>query len=225
MPRAAASTRSRTLTIRDSTISQNTVDATSSDMARLRRWDRGCVVTALQVFNSTIGQNRVSATGLDGAIASGGGIVVFGTTIEIVDTRSAQTPRPSWARSLGRPAVAGSGRWVARSRWSGARSTSNSARAANVSSGALVLGGGLYVNGTVRRERDPQHDQRQRGDGRNGERRGRRAEDSASLTGALTISGSTLAFNAAPQGANLSDAASARRGCATRSCRTRWAGA
>ena len=202
-----------TLTIRDSTISQNTVDATSTDAGlAFAGGVAAASVTGLQVFNSTIGHNTVSATGPDSATASGGGIVVFGTTIEIVDsTVSANTAAVEGTEFA---EATGGGVWAFGAAFSMVRSTvdHNSATAANASTAALVLGGGLYVNGTpavnVTSSTISANTVSATPAGPNDVVAG---GGLGVLSGALTVSGSTLAFNAAPQGANLSDAADAAR--------------
>ena len=139
-----------TLTIQDSTISQNTVDATSTDDGlAFGGGIAAASVEALDVFDSTIGHNSVSATGPDDATASGGGIVAFGNAIEIVDsTVSTNSAAVAGAES---GEASGGGIWAFGNAFSMVRSTvdHNSATAANVPTAPVALGGGVYVQGTA----------------------------------------------------------------------------
>ena len=202
-----------TLTIRDSTISQNTVDVTSSDDGRA--FGAGIAassVTGFEVFNSTISHNSVAATGPDSASASGGGISMFGTTIQIVDSTVSANSAAVVGTESGE--ASGGGIWASGTAFSMVRSTvdHNSATATNVPTGPLVLGGGLYVTGTsvvnVVISTISANSAAATPGGTDDVVAG---GGLGVLSGALKISGSTLAFNVAPQGANLSDAAQSAR--------------
>ncbi len=201
-----------TLTIRNSTISQNTVEITGGSGAGFGGGIAQSNGGDLQVVNSTISQNSVTVTGPGGVEAKGGGIAVFANTIEIVDsTVSENTAAASDASGA---FVSGGGIEAFGSSLTLLTSTvdHNAATAANVASGPLVVGGGISVTGTLTVgvtsstisansvAATPAEDEDVvAGGGMN------------ILAGALTISGSTLAFNVAPLGANLEEASSATK--------------
>jgi CSLREA domain-containing protein len=207
-----------TLTIRDSTISQNSVLVTSNG-ALLGLGGLGLgggisavLVTDFEVANSTIGQNSVSVTGLGGVAARGGGISVSANTIEIVDSTVSTNSATAGSAGTESAEVSGGGIEAFGATFSLIRSTvdHNFATAAATSAGSLVLGGGIYVSGTAAVNVTSSTISTNTATGGT-------ANDVVAggglrvLDGALTISGSTLAFNAAPQGANLSDAADSAR--------------
>jgi hypothetical protein len=202
------------LTIRDSTISQNTVDVTSSGGLGLGGGVAAVLVSDFEVSNSTIAHNSVSVAGAGGLAAHGGGIAVSANTIEVVDSTVSTNSAAAGGAGAESADVSGGGIEAFGQTFSMITSTvdHNSATAANASSGALVRGGGLYVSGTAAVDVTSSTISANTAAATGGT-----ASDVVAggglgvLDGALTISGSTLAFNVAPQGANLSDAANAAR--------------
>ena len=203
-----------TLTIRDSTISQNTVDATSDGALGLGGGIAAVLLTDFEVANSTIAHNSVSATGAGGVAAHGGGIAVSANTIAIVDSTVSTNSATAGGAGAEGSDVSGGGIDAFGVSFSLVTSTvdHNAATAANPSESSLVLGGGVYVSGT-----SAVNVTSSTVSANAAAITGATANDVVAggglgvLSGALTISGATFAFNAAPQGANLSDAASAAR--------------
>jgi hypothetical protein len=105
--------------------------------------------------------------------------------------------------------ASGGGIWALGAAFSLVRSTvdHNSATATNVSTAALVLGGGLYVNGTAVVNVTSSTISANSAAATGGPANNVAGGGLGVLVGALTISGSTLAFNVAPLGANLEEAA------------------